>query len=240
LGTGALTGIATYSAVMTWGAASTNTAIATLSGAAATNATLAWLGGGSLAAGGGGMSAGLMVLGGIVTAPIILVTGLLLDKKAQRNLAEAKAKNAEVTNFEQQVKTMITTLDNIRFCAKQYSDLISNMKGYLRALLKQLNVMVNNIENEPIIRDENMVSKIIFAPYHFIQKIYIKMFKPYFNGRDFNTYSHSHKKFLFNTLNVTQVLKNLLETPILKENTGEFVGVNNKMLKEAKSLLNDR
>ena len=42
----------------TFGTASTGTAIASLSGAAATNAALAWLGGGTLAAGGGGMSAG--------------------------------------------------------------------------------------------------------------------------------------------------------------------------------------
>ncbi len=42
----------------TFGVASTGTAISTLSGAAATNAALAWLGGGALAAGGGGMEAG--------------------------------------------------------------------------------------------------------------------------------------------------------------------------------------
>ena len=48
-----LWGIAT-----TFGVASTGTAISTLSGAAATNAALAWLGGGALAAGGGGMAAG--------------------------------------------------------------------------------------------------------------------------------------------------------------------------------------
>lgn len=42
----------------TFGTASTGTAIASLSGAAATNAALAWLGGGALAAGGGGMTAG--------------------------------------------------------------------------------------------------------------------------------------------------------------------------------------
>ena len=42
----------------TFGVASTGTAISTLSGAAATNAALAWLGGGTLAAGGGGMAAG--------------------------------------------------------------------------------------------------------------------------------------------------------------------------------------
>lgn len=42
----------------TFGVASTGTAISALSGAAATNAALAWLGGGALAAGGGGMIAG--------------------------------------------------------------------------------------------------------------------------------------------------------------------------------------
>ena len=52
LGAGGLAGLAAYGAVGAFGAASTGTAIAGLSGVAATNATLAWLGGGSLAAGG--------------------------------------------------------------------------------------------------------------------------------------------------------------------------------------------
>lgn len=42
----------------TLGTASTGTAISALSGAAATNAALAWLGGGALATGGGGVAAG--------------------------------------------------------------------------------------------------------------------------------------------------------------------------------------
>ena len=53
MGPTAAMGIAT-----TFGVASTGTAISSLSGAAATNAALAWLGGGALAAGGGGMAAG--------------------------------------------------------------------------------------------------------------------------------------------------------------------------------------
>ena len=47
----------------TFGVASTGTAISTLSGAAATNAALAWIGGGAIAAGGGGMAAGNVILG---------------------------------------------------------------------------------------------------------------------------------------------------------------------------------
>ena len=52
-GPSAALGIAT-----TFGTASTGTAIATLTGVAQTNAALAWLGGGALAAGGGGVAAG--------------------------------------------------------------------------------------------------------------------------------------------------------------------------------------
>ena len=53
LGPGVAMGIATV-----FGVASTGTAVSALSGAAAANAALAWLGGGALAAGGGGMAAG--------------------------------------------------------------------------------------------------------------------------------------------------------------------------------------
>lgn len=48
--------------VTTFGTASTGTAISTLSGAAATNAAVAWFGGGALSMGGGGMALGNTVL----------------------------------------------------------------------------------------------------------------------------------------------------------------------------------
>ena len=62
VGTGALVGVAAYGGAMMFGTASTGTAIAALSGAAKTNATLAWFGGGAKAAGGLGMAAGKLVL----------------------------------------------------------------------------------------------------------------------------------------------------------------------------------
>lgn len=63
---GAVTAFGAYSLATTLATASTGTAIAGLSGAAATNATLAFFGGGSLAAGGLGMAGGAAVLGGLV------------------------------------------------------------------------------------------------------------------------------------------------------------------------------
>ena len=68
---GTVAGLATYSAMMAaaaaWGTASTGTAISTLSGVAAYNASLAMYGGGAVAAGGGGMTIGAAVVGGVVT-----------------------------------------------------------------------------------------------------------------------------------------------------------------------------
>ncbi|MBS4753244.1 helix-turn-helix transcriptional regulator [Nocardioides sp. zg-ZUI104] len=59
-----------FTAAAAFGTASTGTAIGSLSGVAATNATMAFLGGGSLAAGGAGMAGGTMLLMGIVATPI--------------------------------------------------------------------------------------------------------------------------------------------------------------------------
>ena len=62
VGVAALGPTAAMAVATTFGTASTGTAISALSGAAATNAALAWLGGGAVAAGGGGMAAGKVLL----------------------------------------------------------------------------------------------------------------------------------------------------------------------------------
>lgn len=58
-----------------FGTASTGTAISSLSGIAATNAATAWLGGGALAAGGGGMALGTTVLAAIPPLGIAAAAG---------------------------------------------------------------------------------------------------------------------------------------------------------------------
>ena len=58
--------------------ASTGAAISGLSGAAATNATLAWLGGGALSAGGFGIAGGTLALGGIVLGPALAIGGFMM------------------------------------------------------------------------------------------------------------------------------------------------------------------
>lgn len=87
--------------------ASTGTAISSLSGVAATNATLAWFGGGSLAAGGLGMAGGTMILGGIVAGPVLAVAGGLFAAKAETaknnayaNLEKAKAEKESMRSAQ--------------------------------------------------------------------------------------------------------------------------------------------
>lgn len=94
--TGVLAGLGAYSSVGTLAAASTGTAISSLSGVAATNATLAWLGGGSLATGGFGMAGGALALGGVVLGPALAVGGFMLASKAEEALTQARKYEAEV------------------------------------------------------------------------------------------------------------------------------------------------
>lgn len=96
LGMAALGASGIYGAVGALATASTGTAIASLSGAAATNATLAWLGGGSLAAGGLGVAGGTWVLGGVVAGPALAIAGFALASKAEEALTQAEEYATEV------------------------------------------------------------------------------------------------------------------------------------------------
>jgi hypothetical protein len=102
-----------YAAVGALGTASTGTAIATLSGAAATNATLAWLGGGSLAAGGMGVAGGMWVLGGLVAGPALAITGFTLASKAEEALTKAEEYAAEVKRKIAELEQRHVMLDGI-------------------------------------------------------------------------------------------------------------------------------
>ena len=102
---GALTAIGAYGAATSFASASTGTAIATLSGAAAKNATLAFFGGGSLASGGLGMAGGMVVLGGLVAGPALMMMGLITGAKAEEKLENALKNKAEAEQITESLKT---------------------------------------------------------------------------------------------------------------------------------------
>ena len=115
----------------TFGTASTGTAISTLSGAAATNAALAWLGGGAAAAGGGGTAAGTALLAmagpiGWTIAGATLLSSILLFTKKKMKLNKEKNEEIEAvkTNTEI-VKELDAELGEI---IKETSAIMSGLK----------------------------------------------------------------------------------------------------------------
>ena len=129
LGSGALAGIGSFGAATMLASASTGTAITTLSGVAATNATLAWFGGGSLAAGGLGIVGGTAVLGGIVAGPVLAVGGMLLAAKARENLANARRDHAAVEKAVSELNYASARADAIAALARQFQQ-VSKQLGY--------------------------------------------------------------------------------------------------------------
>ncbi len=111
---GTLTAFGAYSAATTFASASTGTAIATLHGAAATNATLAFFGGGSLASGGLGMAGGMAVLGGLVAGPALMVMGLITEAKSQEKLNKALENKAEADEVIEALTAASTQCSVIR------------------------------------------------------------------------------------------------------------------------------
>ena len=130
-GAGALVAFGAYSGAMALGTASTGTAIVTLSGAAATNATLAFLGGGSLAAGGLGMAGGMAVLGGLVAAPALAVLGIFMGSSASKNLDNAYSNLSEAKKFREEMKTAASLCNGIRIRAYMFDRLLIRLDAML-------------------------------------------------------------------------------------------------------------
>lgn len=135
---GALTAIGAYGAAQAFAAASTGTAIASLSGAAATNATLAFFGGGSLAAGGLGMAGGMMVLGGLVAGPALLVMGLITGAKSQEKLDQALINKAQAEEIMEALNTASDQCSAIRRRAYLFYSLLAHLDTYLLPLVWQM------------------------------------------------------------------------------------------------------
>jgi len=116
---------ATVAGVTGLAAAGTGTAISGLSGVAATNATLAWLGGGTLAAGGGGVAAGTLVLTGVAAAPVMLVGGVFLYMKGREAMAKADTFGADVDTARakhREAQAVLTAAEGLATGVRQLID----------------------------------------------------------------------------------------------------------------------
>lgn len=142
---GAVAAFGAYGAAMAFATASTGTAISTLSGVAATNATLAFFGGGSLAAGGLGIAGGTAVLGGLVAGPALLVMGLIVNAKTGKNLEKAKEYAAQADMMISEYDAGSEECIAIRRRSYMFYNLLARLDSMF---LPQIYEMEKVIENE--------------------------------------------------------------------------------------------
>ncbi len=130
-GMAALTGVGVSAgipgAVTALGAASTGTAISSLSGAAAQSATMAWLGGGSVAAGGGGVALGTAALGVVTVGPTMLLGGLTLNSQGEKAMTNAKKYEADVATAVQEQEAFRSSLDVLDTRITEVSEVLARL-----------------------------------------------------------------------------------------------------------------
>ena len=149
----------------TFGTASTGTAISALSGAAAQSAALAWLGGGALTAGGGGMAAGHALLamagpvgwtiaGATLLASITLFTvnKFKLNKQKKEEIEAVNNNTKDTRIISEKIQVLIDEVTVLREkLSELYGDSLHEFgKDFLTIpedRQMQLGVLVNNTKS---------------------------------------------------------------------------------------------
>ncbi|MEG9531668.1 chemotaxis protein [Mannheimia indoligenes] len=156
---GAAASFAMYSGVIAFAAASTGTPIAALSGAAAYNATMAAIGGGSIAAGGWGMAAAPYVLGGAAMAPILAVAGYLYNRHAEKALKNAeefknevhqavnkmRLANHHLFKVTREIKNLTNELERIYVVFSEYFEQLKSLNTLIKNNMLSVEIMNDNL-----------------------------------------------------------------------------------------------
>lgn len=148
---------AAMSVAMTFGTASTGTAIATLSGAAATNAALAWLGGGAIAAGGAGVAAGETILTlagpiGWVIGGVSLAGSLIAINMSNKDIAK---------KTEESIVTIKKEMERIKEIDVQVLSLNEETKNLSNAIMNRLNHIKRNRKLDYRMFSDNEMNELI-------------------------------------------------------------------------------
>ncbi|EJB86742.1 proteobacterial sortase system OmpA family protein [Helicobacter pylori Hp H-11] len=118
---GVLVAYGAYAGVGMLASTAGGVAIAELSGVAATNATLAWLGGGALSVGGFGMVGGMAVLGGLIAGPALAILGAFSASKMEEKLENAKAYCSQAEAAVKKADVIVDNLQAVRKMAELFT-----------------------------------------------------------------------------------------------------------------------
>jgi len=192
--------------------AGSTTAISGLTGVAATNATLAWLGGGSLAAGGMGMAGGTAILGGVIAGPALAIIGYSAASKSEKALTDAFEKESEIREAIEQVENGNALLVSIRERSEEMRTVISDIRTRYVSVLTNAEQMVSakqaqKQEAEAEWNRAGMMTKIV-------RRVKGAKFQ---DPLDFNNFSQAEKN-LYSLLNLFGVaLYRMIKVKILDE-----------------------
>lgn len=144
---GAAAGFAVYGGVMALGAASTGTAISSLAGVAATNATLAAIGGGSLATGGLGMAGGTAILGAAVAGPVLAIAGWAYNSHGEEALKNAHKADEQVDSAVAKLEKAQKQLSKTEDYAFDISDVLKSVYAQFDQYFDHLKVIDRHLED---------------------------------------------------------------------------------------------
>lgn len=124
------------------GVAGTGAAISGLSGVAAESAMLAWLGGGTLASGGGGMALGATALNVVTVGPALLMGGFVVMGQGQKALTKAREHTA-------QIAVAIAELDETDSRLDAVDKRVEELRSVLEELRSRAVNALDELESEP-------------------------------------------------------------------------------------------
>lgn len=203
----------TTAAVMALGTASTGTAIASLSGVAATNATLAALGGGSLAAGGGGVALGTAVLGGATLGVGLLIGGIVFTVAGSSVSNKAEKAWDQMLENENKINKICDYLGKL-------GQIASSFDLSLKIVEK---VYLNYLTRFEYTIDEQFNKKSFFA------KLFSKKV-------DYRKFSNEQKKITENVATLVDFLYKMCKVQLVEKSSGEEE-INTINEEEVKSLI---
>lgn len=209
-GGGVIAGAATAAAAYGVAGIATTATFGSLSGIAASNATLAWLGGGSLASGGAGIAGGMAMLGGIALSPVLIAAMWYGTSKAKQQLNEAWNYSDKVDALREQVDTIAKEMNAVVKGAKLFNTVIESMDELMKYENGRLSTVVERLSSR------SFFSRRICDPFR--RLFCISILTP------------AESSIMRDAVNCAHLLKQFIDKPLMNEK-GAFLEEAVQMLK---------